>query len=68
MLTDIEIARQAHPMRITEIARKLGYADDETECYGNYKAKLPIDTSGKRGKLVLVTAMNPTPLGEGKQP
>ena len=66
MLTDIEIARQAHPIRITEIARKLGYADDETECYGNYKAKLPIDTSGKRGKLVLVTAMNPTPLGEGK--
>ena len=66
MLTDAEIARSVTPRPITEIAAKLGYTADETECYGKYKAKVPACAEGKRGKLILVTAMNPTPLGEGK--
>ena len=71
MLTDIEIAQQADIRPITEIAEKLGIEDDELELYGRYKAKLspkinerPADR--KDGKLVLVTAINPTPAGEGK--
>lgn len=66
MLSDVEIARNAKPLPIGAIAKKLGYSDDETECYGKYKAKVPLTEGSKRAKLVLVTAMNPTPLGEGK--
>ena len=66
MLTDAEIARSVTPRPITEIAAKLGYSEDETECYGKYKAKVPVTGGDRRGKLILVTAMNPTPLGEGK--
>lgn len=71
MLTDIEIAQSAEMYDIREIAKKAGINDDELECYGKYKAK--VDSSifkrladKKDGKLVLVTAINPTPAGEGK--
>ena len=71
MLTDIEIAQQADIRQITEIAEKLGIEDDELELYGRYKAKLSPKINErladrKDGKLVLVTAINPTPAGEGK--
>ncbi len=71
MLTDIEIAQQAKMLPITEIAKKLGVTDEELEPYGRYKAKIG-DEFIKRmadkpdGKLILVTAINPTPAGEGK--
>ncbi len=71
MLTDIEIAQQTKMKPITEIAASLGIADDELIPYGRYKAKID-DGFEKRmankpdGKLVLVTAINPTPAGEGK--
>jgi len=71
MLSDIEIAQQAHMKKITEIAAALGIPDEEIEPYGHYKAKLSeklfADTADKPdGKLILVTAINPTPAGEGK--
>lgn len=71
MLTDIEIAQNAKMLPITEIADKLGVSQDDLEPYGRYKAKLSDELynrlSGKKGgKLILVTAINPTPAGEGK--
>ncbi len=66
--SDLEIAR-ATPLRpIAEIAAKLGIPDDAVEPYGRFKAKLDIARlpQGKAGKLILVTAINPTPAGEGK--
>jgi len=71
MLTDIEIAQQAKIKRIYEIAEKLGLEDDDIEPYGHYKAKLSETLFEKiknksDGKLILVTAINPTPAGEGK--
>lgn len=66
--SDLEIAR-ATPLRpIAEIAAKLGISDDAVEPYGRFKAKLDIAglPRGKTGKLILVTAINPTPAGEGK--
>ncbi|MEG1528760.1 MAG: formate--tetrahydrofolate ligase [Clostridia bacterium] len=66
MLSDAQIAREANPQPIENIAKKLGYSQDEIECFGHYKAKVPVDLSASHGKLILVTAMNPTPLGEGK--
>ena len=71
MLSDIEIAQKAHMKKITEIAASLGIPDEEIEPYGHYKAKLSeklfADTADKPdGKLILVTAINPTPAGEGK--
>jgi formate--tetrahydrofolate ligase len=72
MPTDIEIAQQAKLRRIADIAQeKLGIADEHLEPYGHYKAKLSlkyIDTlkSKRDGKLILVTAISPTPAGEGK--
>lgn len=71
MLTDIEIAQQAEMLEIKEIAAKLNIAESEIEPYGHYKAKLSqklIDRAAANpdGKLVLVTAINPTPAGEGK--
>lgn len=71
MLTDIEIARGAEMKKITDVASALGVEPDELELYGNYKAKLSdlllkkLEEK-KSGKLVLVTAVNPTPAGEGK--
>lgn len=71
MLTDIEIAQQAKMLKITEVAAKLGITEDEIEPYGHYKAKLSEELFAKTkndpdGKLILVTAINPTPAGEGK--
>jgi formate--tetrahydrofolate ligase len=69
--TDIEIAQASVMQPITAIAEKLGLTPDDIENYGKYKAKLPLDVTHKfddkpLGKLVLVTAINPTPAGEGK--
>ncbi len=71
MLTDIEIAQQAKMKPILEVAESIGLKEDELEFYGKYKAKLSGDVWGRvkdnpDGKLVLVTAINPTPAGEGK--
>ena len=66
MKSDIEIAREVTLRPITEIAAKLGLTEDEIELYGKYKAKITRKAGGKQGKLILVTAINPTPLGEGK--
>ena len=66
MKTDIEIAREVTLRPIGEIAAKLGLSDDEIELYGKYKAKVTRKPGEKKGKLILVTAINPTPLGEGK--
>ena len=70
-MTDIEIAKNTELKKITEIAGKLGITEDEIETYGKYKAKISDKLYKKMknkedGKLVLVTAMSPTPLGEGK--
>ena len=69
MKTDIEIAREAKPKNINKIADKLGISDEYLELYGKYKSKvdLSIDLKdSKNGKLILVTAISPTPAGEGK--
>ena len=71
MKTDIEIAHEAKMLPISEIASKLGIEDEELELYGRYKAKindsfLKRTADRKNGKLILVTAINPTPAGEGK--
>lgn len=71
MLTDIEIAQRAKMLPIVEVAKKCGILPDEIEPYGKYKAKLSEELldridSNKDGKLILVTAINPTPAGEGK--
>jgi len=71
MLTDIEIAHQAKMLKIGEIAQKLGVSEEEIEPYGHYKAKLSQTLFDRTaayadGKLILVTAINPTPAGEGK--
>ena len=70
MLTDIQIAQAAEPKRITDVAQALGIGEDHLEAYGQYKAKvdynLLAEGSHEPGKLILVTAINPTPAGEGK--
>ena len=71
MLTDIEIAQSAKLRKISEIAAEIGVAESEYEPYGHYKAKLNESLfkrvkDNKDGKLILVTAINPTPAGEGK--
>lgn len=66
-MTDIEIAQNAKLSHIASIANSLGLKDEDYEMYGNKKAKINYDAYGdKKGKLILVTAINPTPLGEGK--
>lgn len=69
-MTDIEIAQAANPLKIGEIAQAAGVDEKYLEQYGNYKAKVDYsllkETEGKDGKLILVTAINPTPAGEGK--
>ena len=66
--SDIEIATSVKPRPIVDVASDIGLAADDLELYGKYKAKLPIEltTRPARGRLVLVTAINPTPAGEGK--
>ncbi|MBR5246438.1 MAG: formate--tetrahydrofolate ligase [Clostridia bacterium] len=71
MLTDIQIAQQTTCLPVVEIAKKLNIDADDLELYGKYKAKLPLSLNKKyadreNGKLILVTAINPTPAGEGK--
>lgn len=76
MLSDIEIAQKNEMTNITDIAAKLGLSQDDIELYGNYKAKISMKSLRKfqekvkdpsqRGKLILVTAITPTPAGEGK--
>ena len=71
MLSDIEIAQKATMLPITDVAKKLNIAEDDLELYGKYKAKLSMDLirrleKKQAGKLVLVTAITPTPAGEGK--
>jgi len=70
-MTDIEIARNTKLEKISDIARKLDISEDDLELYGKYKAKISNEIFEKNknkpnGKLILVTAMTPTPLGEGK--
>jgi len=70
-LSDIEIAQRAKMLRITEVAGKLGIPEEHLEPYGHYKAKVSLDyidslNNRKDGKLILVTAITPTPAGEGK--
>jgi formate--tetrahydrofolate ligase len=70
--TDIEIAREAEPKKIDEIAGQLGISDEYLELYGKYKCKVDLSINDeklkdkKNGKLILVTAISPTPAGEGK--
>ena len=71
MLNDIQIAQQAQMKNIAEIAKEAGINAEELEMYGNYKAKVSLDLFDRMenqedGKLILVTAINPTPAGEGK--
>jgi formate--tetrahydrofolate ligase len=69
MISDSDIARQAKIKPIEDIARKMGVSVEHLEKFGEYKAKLSLDaveSGGKKGKLIMVTAMTPTPAGEGK--
>lgn len=71
MLTDVEIAQSAQMKPIKEIAQKVGLDEDDLELYGKYKAKISLEAitklkNNQDGKLILVTAINPTPAGEGK--
>ncbi len=70
-MKDIEIARSTKLKNISEIAEKINIDIDDIEMYGKYKAKISNSVlekfnNNKNGKLILVTAINPTPLGEGK--
>lgn len=72
MKSDIEIAQEAIMEPITKVAQSIGIPEEELELYGKYKAKLSEDylqslENRPNGKLILVTAINPTPAGEGKQ-
>ena len=68
--SDIEIAQEAVASDIRKIAEKMGLTEDDLELYGKYKAKLDYNLlkkpGGKKAKLILTTAINPTPAGEGK--
>lgn len=71
MKTDIQIAQETPMLNILEVATKLGLTADDIEQYGKYKAKVNLDVLEQRkdkkdGKLILVTAITPTPAGEGK--
>ena len=70
-MTDIEIAQAANMKRINEIALKMGLEEDDYEQHGKYRAKVELSVlkknkDNKDGKLILVTAITPTPAGEGK--
>ena len=72
MLTDIEIAQNTKLTNIEEIAKSIGLSEDDLDLYGKYKAKITLkklrelQSAPKKGKLILVTAITPTPAGEGK--
>ncbi|MEM6264722.1 MAG: formate--tetrahydrofolate ligase, partial [Bacteroidota bacterium] len=69
-MTDLEIARKVELTPITEVAQKLGLSSEDIEMYGKYKAKLPLNyintDKASQGNLILVSAISPTPAGEGK--
>ncbi len=65
-MTDIEIANATQMLEISEVAKKLGLSDKDIDPYGHYKAKINVKPGKKKGKMILVTAINPTSLGEGK--
>ncbi len=69
-LSDLEIAQSAQPHHIRKIAANVGITEDQLEMYGSHKAKLPLhlidDEKVRNSNLILVTAMTPTPAGEGK--
>lgn len=69
-MTDLDIAKKATPLHIAEVAKKLGINPDALELYGKHKAKLPLSlidkTKAERSNLILVSAISPTPAGEGK--
>ena len=67
--TDLQIAQETKMEHIKNIAKKLGLSEDEYDCYGKYKAKVDFNIfnrPSKNGKVILVTAITPTPAGEGK--
>src|SRR5690349_24810102 len=66
--SDIEIAQHAKMRRITDVAEDLGLTDDDLDLYGKYKAKIHLEVAQRpvKGRLVVVTSVNPTPAGEGK--
>src|SRR3712207_7462254 len=71
MKTDIQIAQETPMLHINEIAKKVGLSEDDIEQYGKYKAKVNLEVLKRHadkpnGKLILVTAITPTPAGEGK--
>ena len=69
MMTDIEIAQSTKMLPIADVAKRLGVSEEQMELYGRYKAKVDITAlrdTPRKGKLILVTAINPTPAGEGK--
>ena len=69
MMTDIEIAQSTEMLPIRTVAEKAGIDEELLECYGKVKAKIditPLRAKPRKGKLILVTAINPTPAGEGK--
>ena len=71
MLTDVQIAQNAKMLPIKDVAGQIGLSEDDLELYGKYKAKISLETikkleNNQDGKLILVTAINPTPAGEGK--
>ena len=71
-MSDIDIEKSCVKKNISDIAKSLNLTDDDIECYGKYKAKLSYEKmqslfdSKNKGKLILVTAITPTPAGEGK--
>ena len=69
-MNDLQIANSVTPLPIQQIAAKIGISSDQLDFYGKYKAKLPLDLIDeqklKQSKLILVTAITPTPAGEGK--
>ena len=65
-MTDIEISRNSKKKSIIDVAKKIGINSENLVLYGDYKAKIKLKRGKKRGKLILVTAISPTPMGEGK--
>ncbi len=65
-MTDIEISRNSKKLNIVDVAKKIGLDKDDLILYGDYKAKLKVNLNNPKGKFILVTAISPTPFGEGK--
>ena len=65
-MTDIEISRNSNKLNVIDVAKKIGLSEDDLILYGKYKAKICSEINDSKGKLILVTAISPTPMGEGK--